>query len=111
MDAILNRITIEAGKCGGRPCVRGMRIRVVDVLDLLIEGLSFEAVTQELPDLEVDDVKACLLYARLDQKFAPLDWHGEVLKERLAQYEAGEISASDWTEAQARIRKSVGDSQ
>ena len=44
--------------------MRGMRIRVVDVLDLLIEGLSFEAVTQELPDLEVDDVKACLLYAR-----------------------------------------------
>ena len=60
----IDRITIEAGKCGGRPCVRGMRIRVVDVLDLLANGLSFDEVLTELPDLELDDIKACVTYAR-----------------------------------------------
>ena len=64
MVTILNRITIEAGKCGGRPCVRGMRIRVVDVLDLITNGLSFEQITEELPDLEIEDIKACVAYAR-----------------------------------------------
>ena len=59
-----DRITIESGKCGGRPCVRGMRIRVVDVLDLLANGLSFDEVIEELPDLELDDIKACVAYAR-----------------------------------------------
>jgi uncharacterized protein (DUF433 family) len=59
-----DRITIESGKCGGRPCVRGMRIRVVDVLDLLANGLSFDEVLEELPDLELDDIKACLTFAR-----------------------------------------------
>ena len=59
-----DRITIESGKCGGRPCVRGMRIRVVDVLDLLANGLSFDEVLTELPDLELDDIKACVTYAR-----------------------------------------------
>ena len=60
----IDRITIESGKCGGRPCVRGMRIRVVDVLDLLANGLSFDEVLEELPDLELDDIKACVTYAR-----------------------------------------------
>ena len=60
----IDRITIESGKCGGRPCVRGMRIRVVDVLDLLANGLSFDEVLTELPDLELDDIKACVTYAR-----------------------------------------------
>ena len=64
MKLALDRITVEAGKCGGRPYVRGMRIRVVDVLDLLANGLSFEEVLQEFPDLELEDVKACLGYAR-----------------------------------------------
>lgn len=64
MELALDRITMEAGKCGGRPCVRGMRIRVVDALDLLANGLSFEKVLQELPDLEFEDIKACVTYAR-----------------------------------------------
>ena len=64
MELALDRITMEAEKCGGRPCVRGMRIRVVDVLDLLANGLSFEKVLQELPDLEFEDIKACVTYAR-----------------------------------------------
>lgn len=57
------RITIDPGQCGGRPCVRGMRIRVSDVLDLLAAGLSKEEVVGELQDLEPADVMACLKYA------------------------------------------------
>ena len=58
-----DRITIGPGQCGGRPCVRGMRIRVSDVLDLLAAGLSKDEVVEELPDLEPADVMACLIYA------------------------------------------------
>ena len=62
------RITTNADQCGGRPCIRGMRIRVIDVLDLLAAGLSREEVLEELPDLEAEDVDAALRYAssRLD---------------------------------------------
>ena len=59
----MNRITIDPEQCGGRPCIRGMRIRVTDVLDLLGNGLSAEQVVAELPDLEGEDVQACLRYA------------------------------------------------
>ncbi len=59
----MNRITINPEQCGGRPCIRGMRIRVIDVLDLLGNGLTAEQVLEELPDLEADDIKACLQYA------------------------------------------------
>lgn len=64
----MRRITINPEQCGGRPCIRGMRIRVIDVLDLLAAGLSAQQVLEELPDLEMDDVKAALAYAarRLD---------------------------------------------
>ncbi len=60
-----DRITINAQQCGGRPCVRGMRIRVSDVLDLLAAGLSPAEVVAELPDLEIEDVIACLKFASL----------------------------------------------
>lgn len=62
------RITVEPGKCGGRPCIRGMRIRVVDVLELLAQGLSHDEVLAELPDLQREDIEAALRYAsaRLD---------------------------------------------
>lgn len=50
MTNIENRITIEPEKCGGRPCIRGMRIRVTDVLDLLASGLSKEEVVEVMPD-------------------------------------------------------------
>jgi uncharacterized protein (DUF433 family) len=63
---LLERITIEPGKCGGKPCIRGMRIRVVDVLELLAEGMSAEEVVEQLPDLELEDVKATLLFAARD---------------------------------------------
>lgn len=68
MPELMSRITINPEQCGGRPCIRGMRIRVIDVLDLLAAGLSTQQVLEELPDLEPDDVKAALAYAakRLD---------------------------------------------
>ena len=60
---IANRITADPRQCGGRPCVRGMRIRVTDVLDLLGAGLSQEAILDEMPDLEAEDVTACIQFA------------------------------------------------
>ena len=63
MTEIFERITVEQGKCGGRPCIRGMRIRVSDVLDLLASGLSREEVLEEFPDLEPDDITAALQFA------------------------------------------------
>ena len=59
-----NRITTNPEQCGGRPCIRGMRIRVADVLELLANGITSEQiVSDELPDLELADIQACLQYA------------------------------------------------
>lgn len=58
------RITTDAAQCGGRPCIRGMRIRVADILDLLSAGLSRKQVLEELPDLESADIEAAIRYAR-----------------------------------------------
>ena len=63
MPEVADRITVDPEQCGGRPCVRGMRIRVTDVLDLLANGLSPEQVVDELPDLESEDIRACLRFA------------------------------------------------
>jgi uncharacterized protein (DUF433 family) len=63
MDNWNERITFNPGQCGGRPCIRGMRIRVIDVLDLLASGLTQEEVLNELPDLELEDIEASLKYA------------------------------------------------
>lgn len=68
MPVIDERITVDSEQCGGRPCVRGMRIRVSDVLDLLANGLTPQQILDELPDLEMNDISACLRFAsrRLD---------------------------------------------
>lgn len=63
MAALADRITVDPQQCGGRPCVRGMRIRVSDVLDLLANGLTPEQILDELPDLEHSDIRACLQFA------------------------------------------------
>jgi uncharacterized protein (DUF433 family) len=63
MIELPDRITINPDQCGGRPCIRGMRIRVVDILDLYAAGLSAEQILEEMPDLERDDLKAALQYA------------------------------------------------
>ncbi len=60
---LLRRITVEPGKCGGRPCIRGMRIRVVDVLELLSSGLDCAEILIDYPDLEHEDILACLAFA------------------------------------------------
>jgi uncharacterized protein (DUF433 family) len=64
-EDLLKRITIEPGKCGGRPCIRGYRIRVVDVLDLLAAGASHQEILEDYPDLEAEDIQACLEFAAL----------------------------------------------
>ena len=61
--SLLERITINPDQCGGRPCIRGMRIRVIDILDLYAAGLSAEQILEELPDLEPEDLQAALSYA------------------------------------------------
>jgi uncharacterized protein (DUF433 family) len=60
---LLQRITIRPEQCGGRPCIRGMRIRVIDVLELLAAGESQAQILEDYPYLEADDIAACLLYA------------------------------------------------
>jgi len=58
-----SRITVEPGKCGGRPCIRHMRIRVKDVLEMLAAGASEDQILADHPDLEREDIRACLEYA------------------------------------------------
>lgn len=63
MANLLDRITINPEQCGGRPCIRGMRIRVGDILNLFAAGLSVEQILEEMPDLEREDLQAALQYA------------------------------------------------
>ena len=63
MTDLLFRITSNPAQCGGRPCVRGMRIRVSDILDLFSTGLTAEQILAEMPDLEPEDIQACLQFA------------------------------------------------
>jgi uncharacterized protein (DUF433 family) len=62
MTDLLSRITIKPEQCHGRPCIRGMRIRVSDVLEMLAAGSSKEEILGDYPDLEPDDIRACLAY-------------------------------------------------
>jgi uncharacterized protein (DUF433 family) len=68
MSELLARITLDPEQCGGRPCIRGLRMRVSDVLELLAAGQTAAEILAEYPYLEPDDISACLLYAarRLD---------------------------------------------
>jgi uncharacterized protein (DUF433 family) len=59
----LHRITIDPAVCGGRPCIRGLRIRVTDVLDLLAAGASREDILSDYPYLEPEDIVAALQFA------------------------------------------------
>lgn len=72
-QSLLDRITFHPQQCGGKPCVRNMRIRVADVLSLLANGLSQNEVLEEMPDLTSEDIQACLLYAatRIDHPVIP----------------------------------------
>ena len=63
MQDLTSRITINRDQCGGRPCIRGIRVRVSDVLDLFAAGLTAPEILQELPYLDPEDLQACLQYA------------------------------------------------
>lgn len=60
--SLLTRITQINGQCGGRPCIRGMRIRVADILEMLAENVSTSEILEDFPDLEAADIQACLLF-------------------------------------------------
>jgi len=60
---LLERITVDPGKCGGRPCIRGFRFRVTDLLELLAAGASHEEILRDYSFLEPADIEAALLYA------------------------------------------------
>jgi uncharacterized protein (DUF433 family) len=59
----LDRITFNPKQCGGRPCIRGMRIRVKDVLDLVAARVPEAEILADYPDLELEDIQACIEYA------------------------------------------------
>ena len=69
---LLDRITVEPGKCGGRPCIRGLRIRVTDILGMLAEDVSHEEILRDFPYLEPDDIRAALAYAARQSDHAVL---------------------------------------
>ena len=56
-------ISIEEGKRGGKPCIRGLRITVYDVLDYLASGMTYEEILKDFPDLTPEDIHACLAFA------------------------------------------------
>ena len=60
---LLSRITVNPKQCGGKPCLRGMRIRVKDILELLASGASEQEILSDFPYLESDDIKASLEFA------------------------------------------------
>lgn len=62
-DPIQQRITLEPGKRGGRPCIRGMRITVYDVLGWLASGMSETEILADYPELDQEDIRACLMFA------------------------------------------------
>ena len=61
--SLIERITFDPEQCGGRPCIRGMRIRVKDVLDLLAAGVPEAEILEDFPYLEANDIRACLTFA------------------------------------------------
>lgn len=63
ITSLLARITQIPGQCGGRPCIRGMRIRVTDILEMLAEKVSATEILEDFPDLEMADIQAWLLFA------------------------------------------------
>ncbi len=63
MAQLMDRITVNSRQCGGRPCIRGMRIRVSDVLELLASGMTPKQIVKEHPDIEIEDIYACLRFA------------------------------------------------
>ena len=94
---LLQRITVEEGKCGGRPCIRGKRIRVTDILDLLSHGASYEEILEDYSFLERDDILAAIAYAsrQTDRVKRVRRWKTNLVKkEELLVLKAGEGAPS-----------------
>jgi uncharacterized protein (DUF433 family) len=72
LQDLMARITQTPGLCGGRPCIRGMRIRVCDVLEMLAETVKVEEILEDFPDLEMEDIQACLIFAARRTEFPRL---------------------------------------
>jgi len=66
---LLKHITTEPGKCGARPCLRGLRIRVSDVLGMLVAGETADTILKDFPDLEADDIRAALVFAATQSNY------------------------------------------
>ncbi len=71
-NSLLDRITQIPGQCGGRPCIRGMRIRVTDILEMLAENININEILEDFPDLELADIQACLIFAARRTSFPRL---------------------------------------
>ena len=67
--AYKNIITIEPGKRGGKPCIRGMRITVYDILNMLFKGMNNEQILSDFPELTKEDIQACLEYASKRERY------------------------------------------
>ena len=68
----LDRVTFDPEQCGGRPCIRGMRIRVKDVLEMLAAGEAEKQILEDFPYLEAEDIRACLEFAAAEMDHAIL---------------------------------------
>ena len=71
------RITIEPGKRGGKPCIRGLRITVHDILEYLASGMTEQEILADFPDLEPEDIRACLAFAADRERKFDLAHSGE----------------------------------
>jgi len=69
-EGLLAGITVEPGRCGGRPCIRGKRMRVSDVLGLLASGATAQEILEDYPFLEPDDIRASLAFAAAQSNHA-----------------------------------------
>ncbi|HUB25612.1 MAG TPA: DUF433 domain-containing protein [Tepidisphaeraceae bacterium] len=92
---------MEPGKCGGKPCIRGKRIRVTDILELLGAGASFEEILGDYPYLEREDILAAIAYAKqqteLDEQTL------DAIDRAEDQIDRGEVR--DWNEVREQVRK------
>lgn len=68
VENLLQRITLDPDKCGGHPCIRHMRMKVIDVLEMLASGVSKAEILEDYPYLEAEDIAAVLLYAERGEK-------------------------------------------
>ncbi|MEP6672545.1 MAG: DUF433 domain-containing protein [Chthoniobacter sp.] len=66
----LDRVTFDPEQCGGRPCIRSMRIRVKDILEMLAAGVSEKQILEDFPYLETEDIRACLEFAATEMDHA-----------------------------------------